>query len=746
MVYGVDSNVAFSWHSTMAAAGNATMIAVDDSMRIVYFVGGTDTLTLAITNILGSSTITRTVNVTGCHITTFPWSEDFESGLGNCWSTYSTLTDEWMQSWRVENYYYTAHGGSRCMMSQNLTGQYNNVADWLMMPPVEVPDSNSLALYFWVNYVGNPSSGLKVLVSTTGGSSMAAFTDTLFSESTHTITGSGASYRSTYESRSVSLAPYVGQTIWIAFVHEGPCRGLLIDDISIETSGLPLAQITGPSSVLSCDTAHFVANILQGDTAGLTYTWRSNKVDSGAAGAVTNGATFDIDYYEGGTDVITLIVTNAMGSDTVTKQCSVIDCEPVTQLPWLVSLNSTPTCWTRDGGWVVSNYFSSGITCMTVENWNYEAADSWLITREMAIPDDTTQSYSLRWHMLCDHSIFQVLVSTQGRSNHGYFTDTLYSVMTDTASWQNYDVSLDAYRGQNIHIAFHNCGWFNSPVNYSDIGVVRIDTVQILLTDDTIHVEPPVSDTVWRTITVISADSMMGSVTGSGVYMDSSVVSITATANQGYHFTRWNDGDTQAVRDVILVSDTLFTAYFAQDSVPLNDTVWRTVTVNAIMADGSDEPMIADMVSGAGTYIDGTIVTLEGEVHGCSLSFVFWITAEGDTIYDNPYSFVVTSDVTFTAVFAWSGGVDDVRESGASNLEVYPNPASTSVTITVSEPSTITVLDIFGRVVIPQTSVVSKHNFQLSTFSLPSGVYFVRANSSKGITTKRLIVKQNINK
>jgi hypothetical protein len=42
---------------------------------------------------------------------------------------------------------------------------------------------------------------------------------------------------------------------------------------------------------------------------------------------------------------------------------------------------------------------------------------------------------------------------------------------------------------------------------------------------------------------------------------DSTVV-ITATANYGYHFTQWNDGNTQNPRTITLTQDTTFTALF----------------------------------------------------------------------------------------------------------------------------------------------------------------------------------------
>ena len=55
-------------------------------------------------------------------------------------------------------------------------------------------------------------------------------------------------------------------------------------------------------------------------------------------------------------------------------------------------------------------------------------------------------------------------------------------------------------------------------------------------------------------------DETFGSVT---VESDCSTGTLTATANEGYRFVIWNDGNTDNPRDVTLTSDTAFTAIFA---------------------------------------------------------------------------------------------------------------------------------------------------------------------------------------
>ena len=63
-------------------------------------------------------------------------------------------------------------------------------------------------------------------------------------------------------------------------------------------------------------------------------------------------------------------------------------------------------------------------------------------------------------------------------------------------------------------------------------------------------------------ITVQSSDPTMGTVSGSGTYKYGDYVEISATANYGYQFSQWNDGNTENPRVVQATEDKTYTAYF----------------------------------------------------------------------------------------------------------------------------------------------------------------------------------------
>ncbi|MBQ6684341.1 MAG: leucine-rich repeat protein, partial [Bacteroidales bacterium] len=148
------------------------------------------------------------------------------------------------------------------------------------------------------------------------------------------------------------------------------------------------------------------------------------------------------------------------------------------------------------------------------------------------------------------------------------------------------------------------------------------------------------------TITVANANPDMGNVSGSGVYYYQNLVSLTATANYGYHFVQWNDGNTQNPRTIIVRPDSAFTAFFALNTY-------------SIVATSNSTTM--GSVSGGGqyTYLHEMSMTA---TPAYGYHFVQW----NDGVTDNPRTITVTRDSAFTAQFA----------ANSYTLTVAPNDAT----------------------------------------------------------------------
>ena len=129
------------------------------------------------------------------------------------------------------------------------------------------------------------------------------------------------------------------------------------------------------------------------------------------------------------------------------------------------------------------------------------------------------------------------------------------------------------------------------------------------------------------TITVYAGEH--GNVNGSGTYDYGTTATLTATADEHYHFTQWSDGNTDNPRTVSVVGDATYTAEFKPNSY--------TITVSA-SEHGS--------ANGGGTYDYGTTATLTATADE-HYHFTQW--TDGNT--DNPRTISVEGDATYTAEF-----------------------------------------------------------------------------------------------
>ena len=163
------------------------------------------------------------------------------------------------------------------------------------------------------------------------------------------------------------------------------------------------------------------------------------------------------------------------------------------------------------------------------------------------------------------------------------------------------------------------------------------------------------------------------------------------------------------------------------------DTLWHTVTVSANV-DGICEPY------GSGRYLNGSTVEigyniLDTVAEGGYWRFQGW--SDGGT--GNPRQILVVSDTTIVSLFEWVP-TQGIEETGGPkwNVEVFPNPASTDVTVRVSRPSTLTLLDLQGRTVIPSTTVNTQ--FPIRKSQLAPGTYFLRVTTDNNTMTKKLVI------
>ena len=141
------------------------------------------------------------------------------------------------------------------------------------------------------------------------------------------------------------------------------------------------------------------------------------------------------------------------------------------------------------------------------------------------------------------------------------------------------------------------------------------------------------------TITVLSSDETMGSVSGGGICLEGTTVTLTAIANTGYHFVKWQDGVTTATREISVKSDATYTATFAVNVYVVSFLDWDETVLkvdNVEYGNAADAP--SDPTREGYTFIGWNkdfsnvtadmIVTAQYEINRYEVQFLNWDDSE----------------------------------------------------------------------------------------------------------------------
>ena len=405
-------------------------------------------------------------------IADFPWEEGFESADAlACWSILDldgSTSDNWQRYSSSTN----SHSGSYSARSSYNTSTAAN--DWLVTPPLEIPsDADGYVIKWHAKGVAFSSNQAHytVLLSTSGASA-SAFTDTLFAEN-----GTGS-----YVERTASLDSYAGQTVNIAFVHDSHNdNGLYIDDVSVYSAMMPVVSIAGPVRADEGSATVFRAVVAEGASSAMQYSWTSSMEAAGHASTVADGDSLQVIYSAGGTDTVSLVATNAFGSDTATILVQV--CGSVSSIPWLEDFSSSSAleCWTvydydasTSDNWVrVTSGGLNGSAAVRSYYNSSAAANDWLVTPSITFPSDAS-GLVLGWYVKGSQysgnvAHYTVRLSTSG-ADTASFADTLFAE-SYSGDFASRSVSLDAFAGQSVRIAFVHDSYNDNGLTLDDISV-----------------------------------------------------------------------------------------------------------------------------------------------------------------------------------------------------------------------------------------------------------------------------------
>ncbi len=149
------------------------------------------------------------------------------------------------------------------------------------------------------------------------------------------------------------------------------------------------------------------------------------------------------------------------------------------------------------------------------------------------------------------------------------------------------------------------------------------------------------------------------------------------------------------------------------------------------------DPEAAGTVTGAGTYYEGTVVTVNAMANE-GYEFVNWTDTEDNLVSEVEENEIsITGDLTLIANFMLISNVSDVWEN---QLTVYPNPASEFMNFMSNENiRNLELYNLTGQKVY--SAEVNVNNYKLDVSGLPQGFYLVRLTNMEGdIHTTRILI------
>ncbi|MCQ2281982.1 MAG: choice-of-anchor J domain-containing protein [Bacteroidales bacterium] len=405
-------------------------------------------------------------------ISTFPYLEDFESGRGDwtvidndhdgfTWELGATLGGIW-----------GAHSGDECILSGSFDND-NGVAltpdNWLVSSQIQLPTTATDFVLSWYDAAQDPDyAGEHYSVYIATSNSVSAFTATTAVFTTTLTTDA-------WTKRSVDLSAYAGQNIYVAFRHHN-CTDMFymkLDDIRVGGPEAPTVSINVPAMAESGTVVDLSASV----SGATSFQWTLNGATPATA------TTYDVQatWATPGTYTVVATATNSVGTASDSATIDIYYCATIDSFPYTANLAAGLGCWsnrsdsTEGTGWLPVGEID-GLDEGSVASFSAQSfmglfmldmpVDNWLTSPQIDVP--ATGEYELSWNVKPfdpnfagdNYSVYAIV----GDQTTLLYTETLSSSMTTPLSssmttWQHRIVSLSAYAGQSIRVAFrhHDC-------------------------------------------------------------------------------------------------------------------------------------------------------------------------------------------------------------------------------------------------------------------------------------------------
>jgi hypothetical protein len=156
------------------------------------------------------------------------------------------------------------------------------------------------------------------------------------------------------------------------------------------------------------------------------------------------------------------------------------------------------------------------------------------------------------------------------------------------------------------------------------------------------------------------------------------------------------------------------------------------------------------VTKGSGAYVDAGATASDNIDGDISANIVVTGTVNTNSVGTYTLTYKVSdawgnidSAVRIVVVKDTITGINE-NEMNFAQLTVYPNPATTNITVSgnfvKTQPVTITVVDLLGKEISKRTVYGTQFNETISTEALSSGVYFCNVSNANGSKTIKFLV------
>ena len=247
--------------------------------------------------------------------------------------------------------------------------------------------------------------------------------------------------------------------------------------------------------------------------------------------------------------------------------------------------------------------------------------------------------------LIVSHSSYDAYTSADSHyTSHPIYRDSLFvtALVNDTLmGYVTWGDTIIVYPYDTVTLAttaianygYHFVRWEDNGTDSNITWTAIFDKNQyhVLATSDTtVHGVINISSGVW-------GDGDFNVVDLSREYLKQ--ITLTAKPNHGYHFTHWQDGDTNNPRTFILTQDTSFTAYYDKNTYTLT---FQSADTNM---------GVVNTASITGEYLDTTMLinaTALPHYHFDHWDWGCWYCNSTE----NPRRFVIDDNRTYTAYFS----------------------------------------------------------------------------------------------